>query len=726
MCGNKKRITATNLLGVVLITLLASPPPTLKAQTPSPDQALAFTPNFNGREIAANERLELALNRNLLPGEGRFAVFVNETDVTAMLENEALSLRYTPQFLPFSPGESKLTVYLIAPGENWKTIGEFPFQVRDSVQPDAPKTVNNDSSGIPKGGNPKWFEFTPNVSLNVKGQSQTLTFPREAEPERNPFGEVDGQANIQVKVSNRGWTLNNRFDFVGVGFLKNALRFGELQNEAPKIDLSSYLVELTNGRFAARLGHVSFGSNRHLINGFSSRGITVTVPVGRQNDVTVLAANGTSIVGYDNFIGVTRRKHSVVGAAFAREFFKERPGGLRFEFSVMRGSLLPLTNFNQREVNDAEKSLGFSFKVSGSDTRQRLRYEAGFTRSRFTNPRDPQLEQGLAVTPVRETTRNARHAEISFDLIQGMKLWQEKKLKVTGTYRHEEIEPLFRSIATSTQADRSNNQFEVSASFGEMNFVYGNLRDRDNLAEIASILLSRTHRANALFNIALNSFFTPTKPKKWLPQVSYTYDHVHNFGVALPNGGLFNSLSQVPDQDSFVHGFNAQWQFSDRFRAGYKLGRVFQNNKQPGRERADFRSEVRAATFGTSPLKSIDLTFDLSHESQTNLEQAKTDNTFRFGSSIVWRMPLKNAVLNTNLATTLAGDTKNAGDTRSVEFDIQWSYRFNLGSKKYKKLETQFFIRYSNRYGDVRDRLLFANNFTKTQAFNAGLTFNAL
>src|SRR5690606_26917328 len=156
----------------------------------------------------------------------------------------------------------------------------------------------------------------------------------------------------------------------------------ELAERAPRIDLSSYLIEFGKGRFKVNLGHISFGSNRHLINSFSSRGIRATIPLGKENEIILAAANGTSVVGFDNFIGITRRKHSVLSAAFAREFIKERPGGLRFEFSVLRGSLLPLTNFNQGEINDAEKSLGFGFKVTGSDKRQRLRYEAGFTRSR--------------------------------------------------------------------------------------------------------------------------------------------------------------------------------------------------------------------------------------------------------------------------------------------------------------------------------------------------------
>ncbi len=686
--------------------------------------------NFTGREIAPTGKIELTLDRPLLTTEGRFAVFIGTTDASALFSKDPLNLTYTPSISPLPVGESSLTVYLIAPDGNWKMLAEFPMKVGEAAK--APEAATVPTADAPANGTPEdtssaKIEFTPTIAINVKGQNQTRTFPRESAPERNPFTDVDGQGSLQFKVTRRNWAFGSKFDLVGVGARQNALRFGELNDEAPMIDLSSYLIELSRNRFKLNLGHISFGSNRHLINSFSSRGITVAVPVGKQNELSFAAMNGTSIVGYDNFLGITRRKHNVLSASFAREFFKERPNGLRVEFSVMRGSLLPLTNVNQGAVNDAEKSLGFGFRILGSDTKQRLRYEAGISRNRFTNPADPQLEQGQSVVAVKETWRTARFAEISFDFIQGMKLWKEKKLKLTGTYRHEEIEPLFRSIGASTQADKHQNQFEVTAAFGEMNFVYGNLRDHDNLAAIASILKTLNRRNNMGFSIPLNSFFTPAKPRKWLPQVSYTYDHLHQFGSAIPGNSDFDNPSQIPDQHSYAQAFNAQWQISDRLGVGYKYTHAFQDNRQPGRERADFRSNVNGMTFATKPTGDIDLDLDFAREEQTNLEQPRTNQTFRIGARSVWRTPfLKNSAFSANLSTTLAGDTDNINEARNVEFDIQWAYRFTLGKKKFRKLDTQFFIRYANRYGSTVDRLLFANTFNKTEAFNFGLSFNIL
>ncbi len=718
-------------LGLLSLALLVIGAFTVQAE--HADEKLEITPNFVGREIAPNEKIELKLNRALSEGEGRLAIFVGETDVSALFSVAPQTLSYTPRLMPLPIGESKLTIYLVASDNEWKMLAEFSLKVKAAdIVPQPEKSSEatgkseNQNETKSAENSDKWaMEFTPNLSINGKGQNQNLTFPRESAPERNPFTDVDGQGNILFKITRRGWSLSNKFDFVGVSFRQNALRFGELGEKAPNIDLSSYLIELSKGRFKINLGHVSFGSNRHLINSFSSRGITVTVPVGKQNEVILAAANATSIVGFDNFIGITRRQHSVLSATFAREFFKERPNGLRLEFSVTRGSLLPLSNFNQGEINDAEKSLGLGFKIIGSDKSQRLRYEAGFTRSKFTNPFDPNLAQGFDLTTIRPATRNARYFEVSFDFLQDLKIWKEKKLKLTGTFRHEEIQPLFRSIAASLQADRRQNQFEITANFGEINFVYGNLRDRDNLNDIASILKTLNRRNNLIFAIPLNSFFTPEKPKKWLPVVSYSFDHTHQFGAFLPVNGEFADASQVPDQQNYSQAFNAQWQLSEKLSVGYRYNRAFQDNRQPGRELADFLSVANALTLNIKPDAALDLDFDLAQESQKNFEQPRIDRTFRFGTRAVWRTPfLKNSNFSSGFSVTLAGDSNNLNDSRNAEFDAQWAYQFSFGKEKFKKMSAQFFIRYTNRYGDTIDRVFFVNNFNKAQTFNAGLTFN--
>lgn len=684
------------------------------------------------REVGRLDPVEIDFDPKAIDKDSRLAIMIGPIDVTDLSEIVGTKLTYRPTIEPLQLGENRVVVYKVSMANEWEPISEVTLKVVDRSRPAdmgsgiEPASDKGSSSTKRKASATK-VEFTPNVSLNLKGQNQNLTFPRESRPDRNPFTDLAGQSSIQLKVTRGGWALQNQINFAGSTFQNEALRFGELGNRAPKIDLSSYHVEIGKGRFKVNLGHVSFGSNRHLINSFSSRGVTVTVPITKSDEVSFMAMNGSSIVGFGNLLGVNRFEHSVTAARYAREFIRKRPNGLRLEVSLLRGSLLPITSVNQRSVNDAERSIGIGLRVNGSTADNRFRYELGLNRSRFFNPVDPLLEQGQNVRPIDPRWRTARHAEISYDVIQALELWRGKKLKLTGTYRHEEIQPLYRSIAVSTQADRRQNQFEVTASLGEINFVYGNLGDRDNLNNINSILKTLNRRNNMSLSIGLGTFFDAKKPRRWLPQLSYTLDHLHQFGAFLPTNGDFRDLSQVPDQKNLVQGVNAQWQFTDKFSVGYRQSRAFQDNRQQGRERADFLSSSNTIAVGTKPHTTIDLDIELAREAQSNLEQPRIDRTFRLGTRLAWRpWFLKRSAFAGGLSGTIAGDGANTTDARNAELDLQWSYRMAFGKEKFKKADAQFFIRYSNRYGKTIDRTSVINNFVKTQVFNFGLTLNVL
>jgi hypothetical protein len=594
-------------------------------------------------------------------------------------------------------------------------LKHFRFRVTKPIDP---------KPGESKGEGTTAWEVNPSLTLNFKGENNVLYYPETSRPERLRFVDMAGQGGFELAAKRSEWSFKTRFDFAGSSRQADALRFGELGEKASKVDLSSYIAELEHGRVKLQLGHISFGSQRHLISGFSSRGIMLTLPAGKQNEIILMAMNGSSIVGFDNFLGVTRANHYVLGATFAREFIKERPGGLRLELTAMNGSLLPVSGFNQQNVTDAEKSFGGTIRLQFKDKKERLRFEGAFTRSRFENPADPNLSQGFVLTPIRPATRNAHYLEISYDLFQDLTLWKDRKLKLTGTFRHEEIAPLFRSVVASTQADKRQNQFEVSATFGEVNFVYGNLRNRDNLREIPSILETLDRRNNLIISVPLNTLFDPSKPKAWLPRTSYSYDHFHQFGLFFPINGDFRDPSQIPDQHSFVHSFNADWSVS-KFRFGYKFNRSFQDNRQPGRDKADFIGVANSVNFGTSITEKIDWNFELSRERATSLERPQTNATFRVGTNMTWRdVFFKNLTFNWNVSTTIAGDREDTNDSRNIDFDAQFAYQFQIGKEKYRKFGAQIFVRYANRYGSRIDRIFLLNDFNKIQAFNMGLTLN--
>ncbi len=678
---------------------------------------IEITTNFVGKELSPTDKIELKLKEALKQGVGNLAVMLNQTDVSAFFVTDGNKFSYTPKVFPLPTGDNRLSVYLVNPNGEWTLLKEFSLQV-------AEKKAENSAPEI-KAESKTEIEFTPNLSLNFKGESNVGFFPQFSRPSRLAYLDTGVQGSTQISVKRNGWTLSSQFDMAGSSRRQEALRFGELGNQAPNIDLSSYQVGLEKGRFNLKIGHLSLNTQRHFISNFESRGLQVTVPVGKQNEVIFSALNGTSVVGYDNFLGFTRANHNLLSLTFAREFIKERPGGLRLEVSLMKGSVLPLNGFNQRAVNDAEKNSGGTVRLQFRDKTGRLRFEGGFTRSQFRNPPDPFISEDLTLNPIRPTTRNARYIEVSYDFLRSFKVWKDRKLRLTGTFRHEELQPLFRSLAAFNQADRRQNQFEVTGGLGEISFSFGNLRDRDNLRGLSSILKTLGRRNNAVLSLPLNTIFNPAKPIKWLPRLGYNFMQVHQFGAFLPVNGDFRELSQVPDQKSYSQNLNADWSLTDKIRFGYRYSRSFQDNRQPGREKADFLNLSHTVSFGFNGIKNIDLNLELRQERANSFEQLRLNNTFRLGTNITWRDALfKNLTFNTNFSTTLAGDKANTFESENFEYDAQLAYRFAFGSNKFKKMNAQIFVRYANRYGSRFDRVFLLNNFNKRQGFNLGINFS--
>lgn len=83
--------------------------------------------------------------------------------------------------------------------------------------------------------------------------------------------------------------------------------------------------------------------------------------------------------------------------------------------------------------------------------------------------------------------------------------------------------------------------------------------------------------------------------------------------------------------------------------------------------------------------------------------------------------------LNATFSTIGAGGFgawERTSDSRNVEFDLQWNYQLTRESEnRFKKFQTVYFVRYSNRFARVRNVSENVNTLTKLQTFNTGLNF---
>ena len=681
--------------------------------------ALTVTPSFAGKEsVAPTELLEFKLSRALK--DEKLAVVIGTTDVTNLLTSNTDGVSYLPTPFALPVGQTEVVIYLVTKDEEWQEIARFPLKV--AAAPTAQSAVT-DTAAQANPKVPRKAAWTPSITLGFKSQTAETHFPDTNKPERPKFFDTTLQASLKGEMKRGKVASTMQFDVAGSTFRKEALRFGTLANDAPLVDLANYLMQFNVGRSKFISGHTSFGSNRHLINSFASRGLTLSVPVGSQDEFSAALLNGTSIVGFGNFFGLNNRNHQVFSAAWGHEFIKERPGGLRTEVSFMDGSLLPQTGVNQGAITDREQSQGYGFRVTASDKSQRAKFDGGFTRNRFTNPPDPLLNQGRQIVPVQETTRNAEFVDASYDILKDFTVTKSKKATLTTAYHHERIDPLFRSVAATTQADRFNNQWDLTGNLDQLNISLTHQRFNDNLANIPSILKSLTRRSAASVNAPLQAFLGKAeKPSPWLPRVGFNYDRVHQYGASIPvNGGFEVDPSTVPNQLSINQAVTADWQFT-KYRFGYKFNRSSQDNRQSGREIADLYNTTNGATFGFTPNQRVDLNFDINSERARNTENNRTDQTWRFGFNTNLQVT-KNTSLSATLSTLNAFDLGQISDNFNNEFNVQWTWKFAAGQKQFKKYSGQFFVRYANFFVRTIDRSFDTNNLTKLQTLNAGINF---
>jgi len=415
-------------------------------------------------------------------------------------------------------------------------------------------------------------------------------------------------------------------------------------------------------------------------------------------------------------------------------------------------------NFNQGNINDSERSKGANFRVLTKDKTERLRLDAGFTRSQFFNPNDPLLNQDVAsVVQSSITTRNARYAEGSIDLLKEFSfvkpkpataqatqpasaeaaqqtttaqaaavLPDPKKLNLTLNVKHERVDPLFKSIGAAAQPDLNQNIIEFVGSFGELTFTAAHTQFNDNLAGIQTILRTNTRREAFAINTPTQNLFRlrpAVTPNPFLPRIGYSFERVRAFADFIPIGGGFDQPGAIPDQANINHAITAEWQFKDNFRATYTLNHTLQDNRAVGREIADLQNFVHTASFGWTPKPTLELSFDLNFEDANNREQANTNRALRFGFVANWQATTRQTV-NATFATLGAGDLRRTNNSRNNEFDLQWNYRLTRESEnKFKKSQVVYFIRYSNRFARTNNFVENINNLTKLNTFNTGLNF---
>ncbi|HEX7069858.1 MAG TPA: hypothetical protein VF190_03585, partial [Rhodothermales bacterium] len=537
------------------------------------------------------------------------------------------------------------------------------------------------------------------------------------------YQDFTGQADLRASLVRRDWNVSATAQLIGVSYQKEALRFGTLAEEAPRVDLAGYGLEVGAGPTRLQVGHVSHGRHRHVISGFASRGVVAGIAAADRFEASVAALSATRVVGWRNPLGLADRNHRLLSGLVAVDALRAPIAQVRLEGSVLAGSVVPTTGFNQGGIPDAATSRGGGLRLIASGINGRMRLEAGYAGSRYDNPLDRTLAQGDALVPVRASTNYAHYVDASVDVLRNVRVTSTLPVALRVGYRRERVDPLYQTVAAYVQSDRLHDAWEVQTSLGAASIQATHVRSRDNLADVPSILTTRTRQSGAGIGLPLQSFVRTTRSalSSLLPTLSYSFSMTIQVAAGLPENGGF-SASHLPNQRSTVHSAGAAW-YAGRWSAAYRMSAAFQDNRQEGREMADFLNTTHGISLSVAPLTVVNLSVDLDLDRAENREQDRVDHTRRIGFRAVVR-PLSAITLTAYFSPTRSRDDARSTLTRRGSTSLEGAYAFSIDRPRLAPVRGQFFVRYARSTSSFRgaDPLLDAR--AEVWSINSGISLS--
>ena len=434
---------------------------------------------------------------------------------------------------------------------------------------------------------------------------------------------------------------------------------------------------------------------------------------------------GAPIVGWDNLVGLAESAHRVSAASLGVELLRKRPGALQVRMTTMDGSLLPRNGFTQGAVTDAEASRGTGVEITTSTPGQRARLSAGYAQSAFSNPlTDTELTGGITVVRTERVRRGARYLESALDVLNNAKLFGRTPARLSLGWRHERIDPLYRSVGSFVQADRRQDVIDLNGGIGVIALQGAHTIARDNLANVVGVLTSQTRSSTANMVLPLATLLRVQQRAAWLPQL--------NVGVVLSTqfaeSAAQNFRQQdLTDQRSTSIESGAQWQL-DAWRVNLRDNRTHQDNRQPGRERSDFTGTVQALSLARSIGTRLDGSLDASLERQRNEELAQVNTVRRIGLSGNWRAT-NSTVLSSNVTAAVSRTPPSISDVTNIEMRAELTHTVRLFRVGTDMRTGQFFLRFARTsvtavpFGFVENTALPLGLATRIQwTVNSGLS----
>jgi hypothetical protein len=699
------------------------------------------TPAATAIEVKPGEELRVKIDR--LPKDN-IAIFLGDLDITSQMVREGDELVYRSTVQPLPVGEKILTIYRTT-SQRWDEIATFKVKVEGSVarsndpnesgtpKPEpgtSPPPGDSAPSGKPAPPNgstpppaPTNF-FTPKLNFSAKSQiletrtaDAIVTAPRPTALDLSFTGKFTGASPLG------SGNVQGKLNLTGSSFKPEALRFSTLQDRAPNVDVSDYVIDFTEGDHKLTVGHGCYGTHPLLVNNLCTRGISGKVKLNNLVDVSIGHVSTTAIVGFDTLLGFEQSENNLSGATLGLQIANNAAGGVRLETTWMNGSRLPAANFNVGEVVDAEKSDGIGWRLTAVDDGGRWKGDAGFARSTFNTsaPNDPQLNGGDAIVPLQSVTRNAWYAETSYDLLKDLKIDPVRNLSLAANLRLERIDPQYGTVGATIIADRLQAQYGLNANISGATLQFQHTDADDNLADLPNLLKTRNQSDTVSLSLPLQSFLKTENTL--LPTVSYIYQQTNQRGSILAAAsGAFDEPSKIPNQLNISQEIGAGWKFSDALSFDYKFINALQDNRQVGRETADFRNLTHQFTLGWQPDSRLRFNLGYNLISAQNIERNLTRFTQTPTFGVSWEF-IRDLTFAFNYNLNDDFDSIQEASTRTNSLDLLLTWNFQRSNSD-REAPGNVFLRYAIQSNQNRNTIGNINTDATVNTLSTGMTWS--
>lgn len=671
---------------------------------PGLPQAAIVESSFADGWVSSGERLEIQLDDRSEVLGARLRVLIGADDYSGLTTLAAPGLLHVETSIVGLPaGQSELVVYREAL-DGWREVGRQTLRVRSRA-------------GFEES------ETSPRLSLTNKSQWREGHRDQAPPPARATYHDLAGNFSLQTRHTRGELELTSRVQVVGSSVRQEALRFGQRFDDAPKVDLAEYLLSLRHRDSAFELGHLSVGNHPLLVSYLSSRGMAFSQRVGPRVDFRAAAVAGQQVTGYSRLLGVDFDDNQVTLASLGFSPLESRPDALRLEFSWMDAERPSQSGFNIGQVTDAERSRGLGLRLSAQTPGRRVGGELAWARSRYVNPDDPLLSFGQALVPVVEESNGAWSASTRIALLQNHRIGENRSANVSLNASFQRVDPLYRSLGAFVQPDLQQLTVSLSGQLGSYSLQLRHSDQQDNLDRIPTVLKTRTRGTTADFSWPLGSLrANPATGRSLWPNLGLRAGRVHQFAanVPVPEFSEFDSPSHLPDQVTLQYGLQANWSLG-RASLGYALNFTDQDNRQPGRELADFKSLNHGVNMSWMLGSALSLNVGVSRARNAELERGIARYSDSLNAGMNWRISQRMA-----LATAWQGgrnhDSLAQAEARNRSLNATLSGNVDLPLPG-RRVPAQLFVAYSRQSSSSENRIFNFDSRFGTWTLNSGLSF---